>query len=56
MSLPAGLLKQDDELLEDLKREGIDLGYKTVSEFVKDAIRRRVEALREIYFLGEKRH
>jgi len=54
MSLPEGLLTQIEGLLEDLKQQGIDLGYKTVSEFVKDAIRHRLEELRQIYFLGEK--
>ena len=54
ISLPESLLKQAEELLEKLENEGLGSGYKTISEFVKDAVRRRVEALREIYFLGEK--
>lgn len=41
-------------MLEKLEKEGFDHGYKTISEFVKDAVRRRVEELRQIYFLGEK--
>jgi len=54
ISVPKGLLDQIEKLLADMEKEGVDLGYKTVTEFVKDAVRRRVEALREIYFLGEK--
>jgi predicted DNA-binding protein len=55
ISIPLGLRKEVEKLIEDLKEEGIDLGYKTVAEFVKEAIRHRVEELRQIYFLGEKR-
>jgi len=54
ISIPLGLRKEVEKLIEDLKEEGFDLGYKTVAEFVKEAIRRRVEELRQIYFLGEK--
>ena len=54
LSLPEGLLQQIEDLLEELKNMGVDPGYKTISEFVKDAVRRRVEDLRQIYFLGDK--
>ena len=55
LSLPEGLLKQVENLLEELESEGLDHGYKSITEFVKDALRRRVEELTQIYFLGEKR-
>ncbi|MHA1907523.1 MAG: ribbon-helix-helix domain-containing protein [Candidatus Thorarchaeota archaeon] len=53
-SIPEGLLKQVEDLLEKLEKEEFDHGYKTIAEFVKDAVRRRVEELRQIYFKGEK--
>ena len=55
LSLPEGLIQQVEDLLRDLENEGFDSGYKTITEFVKDATRRRVEELRRIYFLGEKK-
>ncbi len=55
VSLPEGLLQQVEDLLKDLEKEGFDHGYKTITEFVKDSIRRRVEDLRQIYFIGEKK-
>jgi hypothetical protein len=55
ISIPTGLRKEIEKLIEDLENEGIDLGYRTVPEFIKEAIRKRVEDLRQIYFLGEKR-
>lgn len=50
VSLPAGLLKQVEDLLEETKREGIDSGYKTMAEFVKDAVRRRAGRMKHSAF------
>lgn len=54
ISIPKGLVEQAERLLEDLQKEGFDLSYQSIADFVKDAIRRRIEELRQIYFLGEE--
>jgi hypothetical protein len=55
ISIPAGLREEIEKLIEDLEKGGIDLGYKTVAEFVKEAVRKHAREIRQIYFLGEKR-
>ena len=54
VGLPAGFVQQVENLFEKLEKEGFDHGYKTMAEFARDAVRRRVEEFRQIYFLGER--
>ena len=54
ISIPKGLRNEIERILQLLEDEGINLGYKTVAEFVKDSIRRRVEYIRHLYFHVEK--
>lgn len=54
ISIPEGLRDEIEKLIHDLEKKGTDLGYKTVAEFVKEAIRKRIEEMRRIYFLGEE--
>ena len=49
ISIPVGLRNEIEKLFKDLEKKGIDLGYRTVSEFVKEAIRRRIEEIKTIY-------
>ena len=53
VSISSELLKEVEALMAELKREGSGL-YLNVTDFVKDAIRRRIEELRRIYFLGDR--
>jgi len=48
VNLPAGLLEHAKNLIESFQKEGLNLGYRDVSEFVRDAVRRRIEDLSKI--------
>ena len=52
VSIATALLKEVERLMAELKREGVE-PYTNVSAFVVDGVRRRIEELRRIYFLGE---
>ena len=53
VSIPKGLLEEAEELICELKKQGFH-PYMNVTDFVKDAIRRRIEELRTIYLLGDE--
>lgn len=52
VTVPVDLLKEVEALMVKLKNEGSGL-YMNVTDFVKDSIRRRIEELRRMYFLGD---
>ena len=47
ISLPTGLITEIEKLFEELEKNGIDLGYASMSEYTKDALRRLNEHIRE---------
>ena len=53
VTIPEGLVIGIDDLLKELEQADISTGYTNPTEFIKDAIRRRIEQLRQIYLLGE---
>ena len=52
VSLPKGLLEEAEKLISELNEKRFH-PYMNETDFVKDAIRRRIEELRMIYLLGE---
>jgi len=48
-SISDGFRKELECLFDDLEKKKIDSGYKSLSEFCKDALRRRIEEIREGY-------
>jgi len=53
ISIPAGIIEQAEVLMDELKSLNFDVSYSSIAEFVKDAVRRRIEQLRHTYLLGE---
>ena len=53
ISIPTGIIEQAETLLAELKELDFDTSYASIAEFVKDAVRRRIEQLRHTYLLGE---
>lgn len=46
-SLPEGLKDEIDRLLKELESQGIDLGYSSTTEFLREAIRAHIARIRE---------
>ena len=49
IQIPEGLKDEIEKLINDLKEKDISLGYSSISEFVKEAIRRHLSATRKEY-------
>lgn len=52
VSIPTEFLITIDNILEELKKHGIDLGYNGRADFLKDGGRQLMEKIRATYLLG----
>jgi hypothetical protein len=52
-SLPNTLVEQIEILFDILKKENLYSGYFSLTEFVRDSVRRRIEEIRQTYLLRE---
>ena len=55
VSIPEGFRQEIERLFDALEQAGIDLGYSSLSEFAKDAMRRRMDQIRETYLNSDKK-
>ena len=52
ISIPKKLRNEIQKLFDDLDANGVGLGYRTVPEFIMEAIREKMKETRTIYLLG----
>lgn len=52
VSLQASFLKTIDDFLEELKKHGIDLGYTSRADVIKDGVRELMMKIRTTILLG----
>jgi hypothetical protein len=52
VSISTPLLEEAEHLMDELRKIDVQ-PYTNITAFVVDAIRRRIEELRRLYFLGE---